>query len=70
MTRNDVITKNNRKQWENADLGGTKQNIYRSKGFDESHSKMQLIEFEPMCQKLRAFMSNLPRPLTKYGHVT
>ena len=28
------------KQWENADLGGTKQNIYRSKGFDESYSKI------------------------------
>ena len=29
---NGVITKNNRKQWKNADLGGTKQNIYRWKG--------------------------------------
>ena len=28
------------------------------------------IEFEPLCQKLWAFMSNLPKPLTKYGHVT
>ena len=28
------------KQWENADLGGNKQNIYRWKGFDESYSKM------------------------------
>ena len=37
---NDVITKNNEKQWENADPGGTKQNIYRWKGFDESYSKM------------------------------
>ena len=24
------------------------------------------IEFEPLCQKLWAFMSNLPKPLTKY----
>ena len=37
---NDVITKNNEKQWENADLGGTKQSIYRSKVFEESYSKM------------------------------
>ena len=28
------------------------------------------IEFKPLCQKLRAFMSILPKPLTKYGHVT
>ena len=28
------------------------------------------IEFEPLCQMLWAFMSNLPKPLTKYGHVT
>ena len=27
-------------QWENADLGGTKQNVYRSNGFDESYLKM------------------------------
>ena len=37
---NEVITKNNGKQWENADLGGTKQNTYRSRGFDGSYSKM------------------------------
>ena len=36
----DVITKNNGKQWERADLRGTKQNIHHSKGFDESYSKM------------------------------
>ena len=28
------------------------------------------IEFEPLCQKVWAFVSNLPKPLTKYGHVT
>ena len=27
------------------------------------------IEFEPLCQKFWAFMSNLPKPHTKYGHV-
>ena len=38
--QDDVITKNNKKQWENADLGGTKQIIHRLKGFDESYSKL------------------------------
>ena len=28
------------KQWENADLRGTKQNTYRSKSFDESYPKL------------------------------
>ena len=37
---NDVITKNNERQWESADFVGTKQNIFRSKGFEESYSKM------------------------------
>ena len=38
--QDDVITKNNEKQWENADLGGTKQIIHRLKGFDDSYSKL------------------------------
>ena len=44
---NEVITKINGRQWENTDLVGTKQNIYRSKGFDEN---VIFIEFEPLCQ--------------------
>ena len=43
MTRNDVMMMSLPKtmeQWENADLRGTKQNIYRSKGFNESYPKM------------------------------
>ena len=40
---NDVIImslpKTMEKQWENADLRRTKQNIHRSKGFDESYPK-------------------------------
>ena len=32
--------------------------------------KCNFIEFEALCQKFWAFMSNLPKPLTKYGHVT
>ena len=40
MTGTDGIMMSLKKQWENADLGGTKQNIYRSKGFDENYSKI------------------------------
>ena len=47
----NVITKNNGKQWENAALRGTKQNIYRSKGFDESYPKMQLLLNFSHCVK-------------------
>ena len=36
----NVITKNNGKQWENADLREIKQNIYRSKGFDKDYPKL------------------------------
>ena len=44
------------KQSENADLGGTKQNIYRWKGFDESYSKMYLL-------------LNLSHFVKSYGHL-
>ena len=43
VTRNDVIMMplpKTMEQWENADLGETKQNIYCWKGFDKSFSKM------------------------------
>ena len=44
MTRNDIIMmsspKNIEKQWENADLRRTKQNMYHWNGFDESYSKI------------------------------
>ena len=47
---NDVITKCN---------GETKQIIYHSKGIDTSYPKNVLfIEFEPLCQKVWAFLSN------------
>ena len=39
------------KQWENADFGGTKQNINRWKGFDESCSKMQFLLNLSFCVK-------------------
>ena len=45
--------------------------MYHWKGVDESYSKNVIfIEFEPLCQKLWVFMSNLPKPLIKYDHVT
>ena len=50
-----MITKNNGKQLENVDLSGTKQNIYRWKGFDESYSKKILL--------------NLSDCVKSYGHL-
>ena len=44
------------KQWENADFGGTKQNIHGSKGFDESYSKMY-------------FLLNLSHCVKRYGYL-
>ena len=59
VTRNDVIMTSLPKRMENADLLKTKQIIYRSKGIDESYPKMYFfLKFEPLCQKLWAFMSN------------
>ena len=43
---------------ENADLRETRQIINHSKGIDLSYQKMYIfIEFEPLCQKLWAFLS-------------
>ena len=45
-------------QWKNADLRDWPQIIYHSKGIDETYPKIYFfIEFEPLCQKLWAFMS-------------
>ena len=42
-----------------SNLRETKQIIYHLKGIDESYPKnVLLIEFEPLCQKLWAFLSN------------
>ena len=43
------------KQWQNSDLRKTKQNIYHSKGIDESNSKM-------------CFSLNLSHCVKCYGH--
>ena len=32
--------------------------------------KCNFIEFGPLCQRLWAFILNLPKPLTKYVYVT
>ena len=71
VTRNDIITKNNG----NSDLRKTKQIIYHSKGIDENYPKMHFfIEFEPLCQKLWAFMPNFgifyDACSPNYGHFT
>ena len=42
---------NNGKQCENADPGGTKQTIYRSKVFYESYTKMSLLLNLSHCVK-------------------
>ena len=66
VTTNDVImtvmfTRNNGKQWGNADLRKTKQIIYHSKGIGESYPKIYFLLNlkKPLCQKLWAFLSNL-----------
>ena len=43
------------KQWQNLDLGKTKQNIYHSKCIDESYTKM-------------CFLLNLSHCVKSYGH--
>ena len=52
---NYIITKNNEKQWENADLLETKQIIYHSNGTDESYPKMyfllDLSHYVKSCRK-------------------
>ena len=74
MTRNDVIRRHYQKQRENVDLRGTKTHIYRSKDFDESYLKnVAFIEFEPLCQKLWAFVSSNSilnfRKVTKFWEI-
>ena len=65
---NDIITKNNRKQWKNTDLYETKQIIYHSKGNDESYPKMYfLLNLWALLSNFWHFLQCL---LTKYGRVT
>ena len=47
-----------KKQWQNSDLRETKQTIYHSECIDRASKRVLLIEFEPLCQKLWAFLSN------------
>ena len=56
MVRNDVITKHNERQWKSANFEGTKQNIYYSKGFEDSCSKMYSL-------------LNLSHCVERYGHL-
>ena len=56
MSHYQKQTKNDRKQWENADLQGTKQNIYRSKALMRAILK---------CN----FLLNLGHCVKSYGHL-
>ena len=59
VTRNDVITKNNRKQWENANLRRTKLKYISFKRiWWELFKIVTFIEFELLCQKVWTFMSS------------
>ena len=61
VTRNDVIMMSlpkQWKQWENVDLRGTKKYISFKKFWWELSKNVTFIEFEPLCQKLWAFMSS------------
>ena len=58
VTRNDAIMTSLPKTIEKCGLRETKQIIYHSKGIVESYPNVLFIEFEPLCQKLWAFMSN------------
>ena len=74
MTRNDIIMTSSpitmKDNGKGADLVGTKQNKYCSNVLRRAIQKCNFIEFKPLCQKLWAFMLNLPKSFTKYGHVT
>ena len=78
MTRNDVIMTSLPKTMENNGEMRTsskpnKLYIIRKVLIRAIQKCTFLIEFEPLCPKLWAFLSNLAFfkcPLTKYGHVT
>ena len=75
VTINDVLMmslpktmENTGKMWTSAELN----KIYIAGKFLRRAilKNVIFIEFEPLCQKLWAFMSNSPEPLSKCGHVT
>ena len=61
MTNNDVITKNDEKMWTSVEPN--KISIVQ-KVLIRTIQNAIFIEFEPLCEKLWAFMSNLARPPT------
>ena len=71
--RHNDITKNNGKQWGDADLSETKQIIYHSKGIDDSYPKMYFLlnfsHYVKSCGHFCQILDFLWCPLTKYGHV-
>ena len=54
---NDVITKNDGNQSENADLSLIKQNIFVQKVLIRFTQNVTLIKFKPLSQKVWAFIS-------------
>ena len=72
VTRNDVIMMSLPKTMEDNGKMRTSaepKKIYIvRKVLMRAIQRCNFIEFEPLCQNLRAFMSNLPKPLTRYGH--
>ena len=74
MTRNDIIVMSSPKTLENNGKMRTSAEPNKiciiGKVLMRAIQKCNFIEFEPLCQKLWDFMSNLPKRITKYGHVT
>ena len=57
------------KQWENADLRRTKQNIYSSKDFDESYPKCNFYSIWAIVSKVmgiyvKFYQDHLPNKVT------
>ena len=66
--------RNYQKQWQSLDLREIKQNIYHSKGMDESYPKMCFLLNLSHCIKRHGhfcqILALLRFRLTRYGHVT
>ena len=70
LRHNDVISKNNKRQWESADLVRTKQNIYRSKGFEGCYSKMSFfLIWATVLDVMGIYVKFTKTTHQKYGHV-
>ena len=74
VIRNDVIMMSLPRQSKTIGKFGPRRNqtkyISLERFWWELFKNVTFVEFEPLFQKLWAFLSNLPKQLTKYGHVT